>query len=564
MSTKNLGQVSGVFIGTTPPDNKVLIWFDNTPNQMVHKIYNPGLTQWVVLDQNVISSITYSELVNIAKNVGLTIGQWFKITDKANALALAITSVKIQYNDSIGNILIDDLGTNIQYHVTSSNLCIDDISGVFDDVNKKLIFTFSEDTPDFVEDDYILAKAKRNNVWKLVKFKISSFLSKATGNSITWNGGFFFNFSNSITGILDKEGGIVSKDTFDNTMVTVSSNINNVGKANQEIIDNANTAITDATKDVVIYNKKTPALETSGEPIDVATGDILLTIVSKFQRWINSFKYATGIKLSNNFSTYATKTPVNNNDTVENAVSKLKKYADLHENSDNIAVSSEAFPPSMTDYPPIGSTDSVKTALAKLVHLVNNISGYQLNDGIIDFSKIDKTGVLPTDLFRIDLTTSFDLVGGGLGGVIIQGKNKNYFTNDEAFPYSPYRIKTYYDSAFPKILSFVPVIPVIPNDTNFYSNAGSLVHYTEGDATLQMIFQIPKTTYTSLYNAGNRYFKCVISSDVYYHLTTEVTNYIPLQYMNYINVNLLQEVLNAGTQQHIVFKISVTPVVTNS
>ena len=564
MSTKNLGQVSGVFIGTTPPDNKVLIWFDNTPNQMVHKIYNPGLTQWVVLDQNVISSITYSELVNIAKNVGLTIGQWFKITDKANALALAITSVKVQYNDSIGNILIDDLGTNIQYHVTSSNLCIDDISGVFDDANKKLIFTFSEDTPDFVEDDYILAKAKRNNVWKLVKFKISSFLSKATGNSITWNGGFFFNFSNSISAILDKEGGIVSKDTFDNTMGTVSSNINNVGKANQEIIDNANTAITDATKDVVIYNKKTPALETSGEPIDVATGDILLTIVSKFQRWINSFKYATGIKLSNNFSTYATKTPVNNNDTVENAVSKLKKYADLHENSDNIAVSSEAFPPSMTDYPAIVSTDSVKTALAKLVHLVNNISGEQLNNGIIDFLKIDKAGVLPTDLFRIDLTTSFDLVGGGLGGVIIQGKNENYFTNDEAFPYSPYRIRIYYNSEFSKILSFIPVIPVIPNDTNFYSNAGSLVHYTEGDATLQMIFQIPKTTYTSLYNVGNRYFKCVISVDVYDHSTTEVTTYIPLQYMNYINVNLLQAVLNAGTEQHIVFKISVTPVVTNS
>ena len=323
MSTKNLGQVSGVFIGTTPPDNKVLIWFDNTPNQMVHKIYNPGLTQWVVLDQNVISSITYSELVNIAKNVGLTIGQWFKITDKANALALAITSVKVQYNDSIGNILIDDLGTNIQYHVTSSNLCIDDISGVFDDVNKKLIFTFSEDTPDFVEDDYILAKAKRNNVWKLVKFKISSFLSKATGNSITWNGGFFFNFSNSISAILDKEGGIVSKDTFDNTMITVSSDINNVGKANQEIIDNANTAITDATKDVVIYNKKTPALETSGEPIDVATGDILLTIVSKFQRWINSFKYATGIKLSSSFTT-KTNGKVNNNDTVESAISKLQ------------------------------------------------------------------------------------------------------------------------------------------------------------------------------------------------------------------------------------------------
>ena len=130
MATKNLGQVSGVFIGTTPPENKVLIWYDNTPSQMLHKVYNPSLTQWVVLDQNIISSITYSELVNIARNVGLTVGQWYKITDKANALALSITTTKVQYDDSIGNILVDDLGTNIQYHVTSSNLLIDDLSGV--------------------------------------------------------------------------------------------------------------------------------------------------------------------------------------------------------------------------------------------------------------------------------------------------------------------------------------------------------------------------------------------------------------------------------------------------
>ena len=67
-NTKNLGQVAGVYIGNTPPENIILIWYDNTPSQMRHKIYDPGLSQWVVLDQNVISLITYSELVNIAKN----------------------------------------------------------------------------------------------------------------------------------------------------------------------------------------------------------------------------------------------------------------------------------------------------------------------------------------------------------------------------------------------------------------------------------------------------------------------------------------------------------------
>ena len=143
MATKNLGQVAGVFIGTTPPENVTLIWYDNTPNQMLHKVYDVNLAQWVVLDKNTISSITYSELVNLATTVGLSIGAWFKISDKGNALALAITSTKIQYDDVLGNILIDDLGTNVQYHVTSSNLSIDDVIGVFDVVNKKLVFQFN-------------------------------------------------------------------------------------------------------------------------------------------------------------------------------------------------------------------------------------------------------------------------------------------------------------------------------------------------------------------------------------------------------------------------------------
>jgi len=565
MATKNLGQVSGVYIGSTPPDNTILIWYDNTPSQMVHKVYDINLSQWVVLDKNTISTTTYSELANIATSVGLSVGAWFKISDKANAFALAITSTKVQYTDSLGNLLIDDLGSNIQYHVTSSNLLIDDVSGVFDAVNKKLVFQFNEQSPDYTADDYILGKVKRNNIWSLVKYKLSSFLSKVTGNSITWNGGFFFNFSDAIKNVLDKSGGVVAKDTYDKDQKALSTSINNVGKENQTIISNANTAISDATTPTTIYNKILPNdLVTGGATVDTSKGDSLFTIISKIQRWINQFKWATGINISSNFSTSATKTPVNNNDTVESAISKLKKYADLHENSDNIAVSSETFPPSMTEYPVVTSTDSVKTALAKLVYWVNNISGEQLNDGIINFSKIDKKGVLPTDLFRIDLTTSFDFTGGGLGGVIVQGDDVEYFTNDDAYPYSPYRIRLFYNSDFPKILSFIPVVPVISNDTNLYSNAGGLVHYTEGAATLQMIFSIPKATYTSLYNAGNRYFKCVITVDIYNYKTQESTIYISLKYMNYISVNMLQSVLTAGTQQHIIFQVSVTPVTTQS
>jgi hypothetical protein len=65
-TTKNLGQVAGVHIGSAPPENTVLIWYDNTPSQNCHKVYDAAKKTWVILDQKIISYITYSELVNIA------------------------------------------------------------------------------------------------------------------------------------------------------------------------------------------------------------------------------------------------------------------------------------------------------------------------------------------------------------------------------------------------------------------------------------------------------------------------------------------------------------------
>ena len=332
MATKNLGQVAGGHIGNTPPENTILIWFDNTPSQRCHKVYDAAKKTWVILDQNIVSLITYSELVNIAKNVGLSIGKFYQIKDKANALALAITTTKVQYDDAMGNILIDDLGSNIQYHVTSQNLSIDDIRGVFNESNKTLVFRFDEQVPDFTANDYILGKVQRNNVWSLAKYQLSSFLSKVTGNSVTWNGGFYFNFSNTLKNYLDKKGGVVSKDTYDTDMNQLNLSIQNVGKANQQIIDNANKAITDATTPTVIYDKQLPsALETGGEAIDIAKGDKLVTIISKIQRYINRFKYATGIKLTSKFSEVSSSGKVNNNDSLETAIAKLQnQQSNIH------------------------------------------------------------------------------------------------------------------------------------------------------------------------------------------------------------------------------------------
>lgn len=326
MATKNLGQVSGVHIGSTPPSNTILIWYDSTPSQLRHKVYDPTLKQWVVLDQNIISAITYSELTNMAKNSGLSVGEYFQITDRSNALALAITSTKVQYCDALGNILIDDLGTNIQYHVTSSNLQIDDVVGVFDETNRKLVFQFNEQTPDFTADDYVLGKVQRNNIWSLAKYKLSSFLSKVTGNSITWNGGFFFSFSDALKNVLDKAGGVVSKTTYDRDKEQLTTSINNVGKENQNIIQNAHDELTEATKPDSFYGTKLPSISTGGEATDIAKGDTLLSIVSKIQRYINKFRYATGIRISQDFTDRVSPQYVNNNDTVDSAIRKIQYW----------------------------------------------------------------------------------------------------------------------------------------------------------------------------------------------------------------------------------------------
>lgn len=393
-NTKNLGQVSGVHIGTTPPSNTILIWYDSTPSQKRHKVYDPSLQQWVVLDQNIISSITYSELVNIAKNVGLSVGEWFQITDRSNALALAVTSTKVQYCDAVGNILIDDLGTNIQYHVTSSNLSIDDVTGVFDETNKKLVFQFNEHAPDFTADDYVLGKVKRNNIWSLAKYKLSSFLSKVTGNSITWNGGFFFSFSEELKKVVDKKGGVVSKDTYDTDREQIITSINNVGKENQNIVQNAQNAITEATTDSAVYGKKLPSLSTGGEPTDIAKNDTLLNIVSKIQRWINKFKYATGIRVSTDFADAKTGQYINNNDTIDSALRKLQYWI---KNIYGTLTLSDDFEPAVDSgsnpIPECAPKDTIETAISKLQGILNDI-------GII------KNGNIQSKQDAIDYTNS--------------------------------------------------------------------------------------------------------------------------------------------------------------
>lgn len=326
VSTNNVGQVTGIFIGSYEPTNKNLIWYDDTPNQMCHKVYDYKTKSWVALNPVIVAPTTYSEIVNNAKKNGLPIGKHYQITDKSNVLAVSISKTKIWYVDTLGNILVDDLGTNIQYHVSSSNLLIDDINGVFDTTTNKLIFKFEDLDPDY-DNDYVLGKKKSGTSWILSKFKLSSFLSKNSDNAISWNGGFFFNFKTAISGILNKVGGVVGYDKYDSEVAKLNTAIGNVSKENQNIIRNANDSITKETTADKIYSKAIPKnIDISVAPADVLMGDTLFNIISKFQRWINRFKYADGIFLSRNFADAKNKQYINNNDTVNSAFQKIQYF----------------------------------------------------------------------------------------------------------------------------------------------------------------------------------------------------------------------------------------------
>lgn len=326
MASQNLGQVSGLWIGTSAPTNTTLIWYDSTPAIRCHKVYSITAAAWVVLDQNVISAITYSELKNLAQNTGLTQGSWYKITDQGNILALAITSTKVQYVDVNNNFVIDDLAASATYIVTSSNLLIDDISGVWDATNKRLKFSFAETAHDGnTDNDFVFGKKQRGGVWSLAKYKLSALISAVTGNSVTWNKGIFFNFNAALNNKTDVAGGVVGKNTYDSEKATMNQNITNVAASNQAILNTAKNYTDSKVVPSEIYSKTLPSAPTSGTAIDIAQGDTLSGIITKIQRWIAQFKVATGIKVSQSFAPSLSLQDINNNDTVDSALRKVQK-----------------------------------------------------------------------------------------------------------------------------------------------------------------------------------------------------------------------------------------------
>lgn len=393
MATKNLGQVAGLWIGTSAPSNTSLIWFDSTPAIRAHKVYSARLGAWTVLDQNTISAITYSELRNLARTTGLTQGSWYKITDKSNALALAVTTTKIQYNDNNNNLIIDDLAASSTYVVNSNNLLIDNTQGVWDASTNKLKFAFNDISAVTTNIPNTLLLYGRQ-ASDFIKVKVSRLISSVTGNSITWNNGFFFNFLSSLRGQYDVEGGVTSKSKHDTDKAALQQNIDNVAASNQNILTSAKNYTDGEVVNTKIYGKTIPAAPTSGTPTDIIAGDTLTTIINKIHRWINKFKYATGISLSPNFRTATSYAPINNNDTVESALGKIQQWFQNIE----LSLSPTWTPISQTqDIVAIQAGDTFQNAFAKIQGKLNQI-GLITNGKIQSSSMISGTSVSKTNL----------------------------------------------------------------------------------------------------------------------------------------------------------------------
>lgn len=404
-NTKNVGQVAGIHVGTTPPQNVRLIWWDSTASQQCHKVYDYNLKDWVILDQGILSTITYTELRNIALQSGLSVGKFFIITDRGSVLALSITKTKIQYVDVSGNLLVDDLGSNVTYFVSSNNLTFDGENGEFNAETTKLNFKFTEVTEPYFDSAYIYGKDKEtasSNAMRLIKFKLSSLVSTVTGNGLTWNKGIYFNFSTALLDLGDKSGGVVLYDTYVREQEVQDQSIENIANNYSALLTQMTALITQQTSDANIMGKKITALSVGGEPTDAAAGDTLYTVLSKFQRYINKFKYATGIKVSTNFTESTVPEKVNNNDTVDSALRKLQYWLS---HIGTLFISSTWTPKDYTGtVDDIAAGDTIDEAFAKAQGKLNQI-------GDITNGRIISKGTVSGSTTR---RTTIDLANGAL------------------------------------------------------------------------------------------------------------------------------------------------------
>lgn len=390
MATIDVGTVAGISIGTTPPSNPAIIWYDTTDK--LHKSYDASLGQWVPMSQAIVTQINdFNDLINKANLPGgLPIAAFYNVLKRDSdpfwsTMVWVVGQTRIQYVDKQNNIIVEDLagqGTTTQY-VASTNYFFDNIVATFDQKTSQLNFDFQQLADNPALADVLYGMRVVNDNPTLVKRTVKSLLSTSPKNSLGFVNGLFFDFGAAMSGIIVSEQ---ANDTqvvgykqytadyaaMDKTFQEVQRIINDWQNGSQQMIFGAK---------LIEVN---PVTATVATPQDLTTQDDLKTALNKIQGWYNRLKLATGMTLSSDYVKAPSKTRYpQGGDTVQQAIAILHKFVeDFDGKATNVVVggSEGDFPASPNPSYQIKPTDSLYQAVAKIVNNLASLFGGGVSD----------------------------------------------------------------------------------------------------------------------------------------------------------------------------------------
>ena len=390
MATIDVGTVAGISIGTTPPSNPAIIWYDTTDK--LHKNYDASLGQWIPISQAIVSEIgDFNDLINKANLPGgLPIAAFYNVLKRDadaqwNTMVWVVGQTRIQYVDKLNNIIVEDLagqGTTTQY-VASTNYFFDNIVATFDQKTSKLNYTFQQLTDNPALEDVLYGMRVINNIPTLVKRTVKSLLSNSSKNSLGFVNGLYFDFSAAMNGV------IVSEQTGD-TQVPGYKQYKADYVAIEKAFDDVSKIINDWQNgsSAMIFGAKlievNPVTATVAAPQDLTTQDDLKTALNKIQGWYNRLKLSTGMSLSPAYAPAANKARYPQaGDTVEQAIGILQKFLqDFNGQATAVTVGGNAsdFPASPNPSYQIKPTDNLYQAVAKIVNNLASLFGGGVDD----------------------------------------------------------------------------------------------------------------------------------------------------------------------------------------
>lgn len=388
MATIDVGTVAGLSIGTTPPSNPAIIWYDTTDK--LHKSYDTTLGQWVPMSQAIVAEIAdFNDLINKANLPGgLPIAAFYNVLKRDadgnwNTMVWVVGQTRIQYVDKLNNIIVEDLagqGTTTQY-VASTNYFFDNVVATFDQKTSKLNFTFQTLTDNPALEDVLYGMRVINTNPTLVKRTVKSLLSSSAKNSLAFVNGLYFDFAAAMKGIT------VSEQENDTQVIgykQYTADYTAINKAFEDVTK----IITDWQNgsQMMIFSAKlvevNPVTATPSDPQDLTVNDDLKTALNKIQGWYNRLKLATGMNLSPAYEPAANKVryPAAG-DTVEQAIGILQRFIqDFGGQAKAVVVggTESDFPASPNPSYQIKPTDNLYQAVAKIV---NNLASL-FNGGV--------------------------------------------------------------------------------------------------------------------------------------------------------------------------------------